>query len=71
MSQQHTPLWSPELYALGEVPKVDCVILSVVAEPTNTGELGSRAYLDLLGCQVLPHTVAASPLEGGTGSQHS
>ena len=47
------------------------MVLCVVAGTTNIGELGSRAYLDLLGCQVLPHTVAASPLEGGTGSQHS
>lgn len=50
---------------------VDCVVLSVVAGPTNIGELGSKAYLDLLSCQVLPYTVAARPLEGGTGPQHS
>lgn len=47
------------------------MVLSVVAGPTNIGELGSRAYLDLLGCQALPYIVAASPLEGGTGPQHS
>ena len=70
-AQQHIPLWSPELYALGGVPYVGCLSPSVVARMSIVGTLVGVACLWPVCHQVLPHAEVASPLMGGAESPHA
>ena len=55
-TQQHTPLWLPELYTLG-VPSMLAMWVLSLAGSVNVGVL-----VIMVGCEVLPYVMFAIPL---------
>lgn len=61
-TQQHTPLWLPELYTLG-VPFMLAMWVLSLAGSVNVGVLISVGVLVIMvGCEVLPYVMVAIPL---------